>query len=147
VLDAGTDLESVPNELGLPLIVKPTHEGSTLGLTKVNLASSMAGAYEVAARFDDQVLAEEFVAGRELTIAVLGRGASTRALPIIEIMAPGGNYDFKNKYYTDDTRYICPAEISPTLTTHIQRLSVEAYRAVGCEGWGRVDVMLDTDNK
>lgn len=147
VMDANTVPEDVPERLGLPLIVKPTHEGSTLGLTKVNLAGSMAGAYELAARFDENVLAEEFIAGRELTVAVLGRGKEARALPVIEIIAPGGNYDFKNKYYTDDTRYVCPAELPAALAAHIQEICVMAYRSVGCEGWGRVDVMLDTTSK
>src|SRR5690606_19006316 len=138
---------SVPERLGLPLIVKPTHEGSTLGLTKVALPGSMAGAYELAAKFDENVLAEEFIAGRELTVAILGRGRSARALPVIEIIAPGGNYDFKNKYYTDDTRYVCPAELPSALAAHIQEISVTAYRSLDCEGWGRVDVMLDATNK
>jgi D-alanine-D-alanine ligase len=147
VMDADTVPESVPERLGLPLIVKPTHEGSTLGLTKVNLPGSMTGAYELAAKFDEYVLAEEFVAGRELTVAILGGGKDARALPVIEIIAPGGNYDFKNKYYTDDTRYVCPAELPPALAAHIQEICVMAYRSLGCEGWGRVDVMLDTTSK
>lgn len=147
VLDDSTVLEDVPQELGLPLIVKPTHEGSTLGLTRVNLSCSLAGAYEAAANFDEHVLAEEFIAGRELTVAVLGKGRNARALPIIEIVAPGGNYDFQNKYYSDETRYVCPAELPSSLAAHIQQLCESAYRAVGCEGWGRVDVMLDGANQ
>lgn len=147
VLDATTDLEKIPGELSLPLIVKPSHEGSTLGLTKVHSAAAMAGAYEAAALLDDNVLAEEFIAGRELTVAVLGRGAQARALPVIEILAPGGNYDFQNKYYTDETRYICPAELPAALSAHVSRLAVQAYRAVNCEGWGRVDIMLDPNGR
>lgn len=143
VLDAGSDLERIPNELNLPLIVKPSHEGSTLGLTKVYSAAAMNGAFEAAARLDDSVLAEEFIAGRELTVAVLGRGANARALPVIEIVAPGGNYDFQNKYYSDETRYICPADLPEALAAHVSRLALQAYRAVNCEGWGRVDIMLD----
>lgn len=145
VLEPGDALEAVPAELGLPLIVKPAHEGSTLGLTKVCTAASMAGAYELAARYDDTVLAEGFVAGRELTVAVLGAGAGARALPVIEILAPGGNYDFQNKYYSDDTRYVCPAELPEALTRQVQAVALAAYRALGCEGWGRVDVMLERD--
>ncbi len=147
VLDAQSALQEVAASLGLPLIVKPTHEGSTLGLTKVAQADGMDSAYELAARFDEFVLAEEFIAGRELTVAVLGRGNTARALPIIEILAPGGNYDFNNKYYTDDTRYVCPAELPAALAEHVQKISVQAYRAVGCEGWGRVDVMIGAGNK
>lgn len=145
VLRPGVDMTAAATEIGLPLIIKPSHEGSTLGLTKVHSACSVAGAYEAAAQFDDEVLAEAFIAGRELTIAVLGEGTTARALPIIEILAPDGNYDFQHKYYTDDTRYECPADLSRSLAEDIQALAVAAYRAVGCEGWGRVDVMLDDE--
>lgn len=145
VLRPGMDMDAAATEVGLPLIIKPSHEGSTLGLTKVFSACSVTGAFEAAARFDDDVLAEAYIAGRELTVAVLGEGANARALPIIEIVAPDGNYDFQHKYYTDDTRYECPAELPASLTERIQALSVAAYRAVGCEGWGRVDVMLDDE--
>lgn len=141
-LDPDTDLGRVADDLGLPIIIKPPHEGSTLGVTKVVSHAEMREAYALAARFDDVVLAEQFIAGRELTVAVLGHGAQAHALPIIEIVAPEGNYDFEHKYYSDDTRYICPAELSPETTEHVQALCVAAYRALGCEGWSRVDVML-----
>lgn len=146
-LDDSTDLEPIPNELGLPLIIKPSHEGSTLGLTKVRSAAAMNGAYEAAAKLDETVLAEEFIGGRELTVAVLGRGRNARALPIVEIVAPDGNYDFQNKYYSDDTKYICPAQLPAALAQRIAELAVRAYRAVQCEGWGRVDVMLDIEQQ
>lgn len=142
VLDAGSDLAAVAAELGLPLIVKPPHEGSTIGITKVSVAAEFQAAYDVAAALDDSVLAEEFVTGREFTVAVLGRGANARALPIVEIVAPQGNYDYQNKYFTDDTQYFCPAVLDPATAEQMQRYAVEAYRAVGCEGWGRVDVLL-----
>ncbi|TSH89178.1 D-alanine--D-alanine ligase [Verticiella sediminum] len=147
VLRAGESLEAVPGEVGLPLIVKPAHEGSTLGLTKVCTPASLAGAYELAARYDTAVLAEEFIAGRELTVAVLGSDETARVLPVIEILAPDGNYDFQNKYYSDDTRYVCPAQLSESVTRQVQALAVAAYRAVGCAGWGRVDVMLDREHR
>ncbi len=143
VLDGNSDLRQVPDVLGLPLIVKPPHEGSTIGISKVAGYSQMGEAFGLAARFDDVVLAEEFIAGRELTVAiverVLGRPA---ALPIIEIVAPGGNYDYQNKYFTDDTRYLCPAPIDEALSVRIRTLALEAFGAIGCEGWGRVDLML-----
>jgi D-alanine-D-alanine ligase len=143
-----TDLAAVVADLGLPLIVKPPHEGSTIGITKVSAAAELKAAYELAASFDDVVLAEEFVTGREFTVAVLGRGKTARALPIVEIVAPGGNYDYQNKYFTDDTQYFCPAVLDAATTAEMQRLAVEAYRAVDCEGWGRVDFLLRTsDNK
>ncbi len=143
LLDASTDLMQIPDRLGLPMIVKPPHEGSTLGITKVATYADLVAGYELAARFDDVVLAEEFIAGRELTIAIVERPDGRReALPIIEIVAPAGNYDYQNKYFTDDTRYLCPAPLSDAITLRVQRLALEAFEAIGCEGWGRVDLML-----
>ena len=142
VLNAQSDLNAVAADLGLPLIVKPPHEGSTIGITKVSEAAAFKAAYDTAAALDDSVLAEEFVTGREFTVAILGGGASARALPIVEIVAPEGNYDYQNKYFTDDTKYFCPAVLPEALAVEMQRIAVEAYRALGCEGWGRVDVLL-----
>ncbi len=142
VLDSKTDLNKVVEQLGLPLIVKPPHEGSTIGITKVRAAEEVQAAYALAAQFDEEVLAEEFIQGRELTVAVLGRGADAYALPLIEIVAPDGNYDYQNKYFTDDTKYLCPAPIEAELTKQIQDMCVQAYRAVGCEGWARIDVLV-----
>jgi len=148
VLTAQTELRRIPDDLGLPLIIKPPHEGSTIGITKVKGYSEMQEAYALAAQFDDVVLAEEFVAGRELTVAVLGYGESACALPVIEIVAPEGNYDYQNKYFTDDTQYLCPAPLDPELTAKIQAMSVEAYRALDCEGWARIDVLVrQSDNQ
>jgi D-alanine-D-alanine ligase len=142
VLDAHSDLDRIAAELGLPLIVKPPHEGSTIGITKVSAADEFKAAYDLAASLDDAVLAEEFVTGREFTVAVLGQGASARALPVVEIVAPQGNYDYQNKYFSDDTQYFCPAVLDQATTAEMQRIAVEAYRTSGCEGWGRVDVLL-----
>ena len=152
VLDArsskSAELRRVPDALGLPLIVKPPHEGSTIGITKVAGYSQMQEAYALAARFDDVVLAEEFITGRELTVAIVERaadgakGGELEALPIIEIVAPAGNYDYQNKYFTDDTRYLCPAPIVDDLAARIRKIALEAFDAIGCEGWGRVDFML-----
>ncbi|MEN9864517.1 MAG: hypothetical protein RL748_107, partial [Pseudomonadota bacterium] len=136
------DLRRVPDELGLPLIMKPPHEGSTIGITKVVGYSDVAVAYETAAKYDDVVLAEEFISGREFTVAVLGQGKTARALPMIEIKAPAGNYDYQNKYFTDDTQYLCPAPIDPFLRERIEAMAVQAYQALGCEGWGRLDVLI-----
>ena len=142
ILTPESDLQKVVSELGLPLIVKPPHEGSTIGITKVNASGEMQAAYTLAAQFDDEVLAEKFIQGRELTVAVLGVGAKAYALPVIEIVAPEGNYDYQNKYFTDDTQYLCPAPIDAALTAHIQKICVDAYRAINCEGWARADVLL-----
>lgn len=133
--------------LGWPLMIKPPHEGSTLGITKVETPASLKKAYTLAAGFDEEVLAEQFIRGRELTVPVLGKGASAQALPIVEIIAPGGNYDYEHKYISDATQYICPAELDADLTARIQRLAELAYRSLGCEGWGRADFMLDENGQ
>jgi D-alanine-D-alanine ligase len=148
LLNADTDLRRVPDTLGLPLIVKPPHEGSTIGITKVSGYPEMRAAYALAAQFDEVVLAEEFITGREFTVAVLGRGSNARALPITEIIAPQGNYDYQAKYFGDETKYVCPAELDAATAAEMDRIAVEAYRAIGCEGWGRVDFLLRaSDNK
>ncbi|MGF6274019.1 D-alanine-D-alanine ligase [Massilia sp. UYP11] len=145
-IDADTDLDAVVAELGLPLIVKPPLEGSSIGITKVTQADQLKDAVALVTGMDESVLAEEFVTGREFTVAVLGHGASARALPIVEIVAPEGKYDYQNKYFTDDTVYHCPAPLPEELTQEIQRHAVNAYRALGCEGWGRIDVLVrDSD--
>ena len=141
-VDADTDLDALVAELGLPLIVKPPLEGSSIGITKVTDRNQLADAIALVASMDDAVLAEQFVTGREFTVAVLGQGAAARALPIVEIVAPEGKYDYQNKYFTDDTQYHCPAPLPDDLTQEIQRHAVNAYRALGCEGWGRVDVLV-----
>jgi len=141
-IDAASDLSSVVADLGLPMIVKPPLEGSSIGITKVTKADELQGAIDLVASMDEAVLAEEFVTGREFTVAVLGQGASARALPIVEIVAPEGKYDYQNKYFTDDTQYHCPAPLPESLTQEIQRHAVNAFRALGCEGWARIDVLV-----
>lgn len=133
--------------LGLPMAVKPAREGSSLGFTRVDHPDQAAAAFEAAARHDGEVLCEQFIAGRELTVAVLGSGSQAQALPVIEIIAPAGNYDYQNKYFTDDTRYDCPADLPQPLAQRIAQLALEAFQAVGCEGWGRVDLMLRTSDQ
>ena len=141
LLEAKSDWKNVVQTLGLPLIVKPVHEGSTIGLSKVTSAEQLAGAYELAARHDPAVLAEEFIAGKELTASVLG----DQALPLIWIEAPGGNYDYKNKYFTDDTKYHCPSGIPTDIEDEIRAVTLNAFRVLGCEGWGRADLILRAD--
>ncbi len=128
--------------LGLPMAVKPSREGSTIGFTKLGSLDAATAAFDAARTHDVDVLCEAFVDGRELTVAVLGSGDDAHALPIIEIVAPEGNYDYRNKYFSDDTRYDCPAQLDATLAGRIRELSLAAYRSLACEGWGRVDVML-----
>ena len=144
-LDKGAGAEklrSIPEELGLPLMLKAPHEGSTIGISKIESAAAMQAGFDACARYDDTVLAEEFIRGRELTVPVMGSGRAARALPIVEIRAPQGNYDYEHKYFSDDTEYLCPAPLDAALTARIQALAVQAYNALGCAGWARVDFML-----
>jgi D-alanine-D-alanine ligase len=140
-LHADTDWAAVAAKLGLPLIVKPAREGSTLGLTKVVRAEQLPEAYALAAKFDRMILAEEFVAGQELTAAFLG----TRALPLVRIEAPQGNYDYQNKYFSDETRYYCPSGLPDAVEAELQALVMRSVAALGCEGWGRADLIRRAD--
>ena len=135
-------LRAVPDMLGLPLIVKPPREGSSIGITKVMGYSQMQAAVELASGFDADVLCEEFVEGDELTCPVLGEGSSARALPVVRIVAPDGAYDYQNKYFTDVVRYECPSGLPAHEEAEIQRIVLAAYRVLGCRGWGRADLML-----
>ena len=149
VLDADTtpeQLRYVADDLGLPLMLKAPHEGSTIGISKAQTHDDMADGFANCVKYDDVVLAEQFITGRELTVPVLGTGRGAYALPVIEIRAPEGNYDYQNKYFTDDTQYLCPAPLDAELTKTIQDLAVQAFNALGCRGWSRVDFMLSADN-
>jgi D-alanine-D-alanine ligase len=134
-------IRQVPDQVGLPLIVKPPREGSSIGITKVMGYSQMQDAVQLATQYDPDVLCEEFIDGIELTCPVLGEGATARALPVIRIAAPDGNYDYQHKYFSDDTGYHCPSGLSPADEAEVQRLVLAAYRALGCRGWGRADLM------
>jgi D-alanine-D-alanine ligase len=146
-LHAHTDFRQVVAELGDALIVKPVREGSTIGITKVTThdRNELAAAYETALAHDDVVIVEELIAGRELTCAILGQAPMARALPLIEIRAPGGDYDYQSKYFSDATQYLCPAPIDDWLAGDIQQLCLRAYNLLGARGWGRIDVMLHSD--
>ena len=134
-------------ELGGPMIVKPAREGSTIGLTKVTSADQCAVAYTLAAGMDDEVLCEQFIAGDEVTIAVLGSGVQARALPVIRIVAPDGNYDYQNKYFTHTTQYLVPCGLPDGEEAAIQKLVLVAYKSLGCRGWARADVMIDATSR
>ncbi len=133
---------TVPDTLGLPLIVKPPHEGSSIGVTKVAGYSEMQGAVELAARYDAEVLCEEFIDGEEVTCPVIGEGANARALPVVRIVAPEGAYDYQNKYFTDAVKYLVPSGLPAAEEAEIQRIVLAAYRALDCRGWGRADLMI-----
>ncbi|OQW88185.1 MAG: D-alanine--D-alanine ligase [Rhodoferax ferrireducens] len=132
---------------GQPMIVKPAREGSTLGLTKVTTADQCAAAYALAAGMDDEVLCEQFVAGDEVTVPVLGSGAQARALPVIRIVAPDGNYDYQNKYFTDTTQYLVPCGLPEGEEVAIQGLVLKAFKSLQCRGWARADVMIDATTR
>jgi D-alanine-D-alanine ligase len=133
--------DRVAELFGMPLIVKPAREGSTIGITKVTQPGQLRAAYELAARYDELVMAEEFVPGHELTASILG----DEALPLVRIVAPQGNYDYQNKYFTDETKYFCPAGVPPEIDEQIRAAALKSFRVLGCRGWGRADVMMRED--
>jgi D-alanine-D-alanine ligase len=140
-------VRTIPDDLGLPLIVKPAREGSSIGVAKVEGYSQMQEAVDAAAALDSDVLCEQFVAGDEVTCPVLGTGDEARALPVIRIVAPEGNYDYQNKYFTDDTQYLVPCGLPEGEEAAIQEIVLKAYRVLGCRGWGRIDVMIDAKTR
>lgn len=140
----GADMHAVPDALGLPLIVKPAREGSSIGLTKVTDRKAMAAAVRQAEQLDADVLCEQFISGDEVTCPVLGSGANAKALPVIRILAPEGNYDYQNKYFTDTTQYLVPCGLPQGEEVAIQTLVLAMYRLLNCRGWARADVMIDS---
>ncbi len=143
MLHAQSDWNQIVKELGLPIIVKPAREGSSLGLSKVTKAEDLQKAYELAAKLDRDVMAEQCIIGEELTCPIVGDGEYAQALPVIRIVAPDSNYDYHNKYFSDDTRYLCPTGLDISVEEKVQALALSAYKALGCKGWGRADVMID----
>ncbi|MFM8611021.1 MAG: D-alanine--D-alanine ligase [Burkholderiaceae bacterium] len=135
-------MAAVPGELGLPLIVKPPREGSSIGVSKVVDAPQMHRAVALASQYDPDVLCEEFIEGEEVTCPVIGTGVGARALPVVRIVAPDGAYDYQNKYVTDDVKYLVPSGLPEAQEREIQRIVVAAYRTLGCRGWGRADLMI-----
>ena len=147
LLTADSDWLSVIGDLQLPLIVKPAREGSSIGVTKVCTAGDLPAAFQLAFQLDPLVIAEEFIAGQELTASVLGDGTQLSALPLIRIEAPEGAYDYQNKYFTDVTKYHCPSGVRADLEDEIRAVTLKAFRVLGCEGWGRADMMLAVDGR
>ena len=133
--------------LGAPMIVKPVREGSTIGLTKVTSIEQCDAAYALASGQDPMVMCEQFIAGDEVTCPVLGTGEQARALPLIRIVAPGGNYDYQNKYFTDDTQYLVPCGLPEGEEAAIQAIVLKAFRVLHCRGWARADVMIDAKTR
>ena len=141
--DERAHLNEVADELRLPLIVKPPNEGSTIGISRVRGYSEMADAFQLARKYDDVVLAEEFIDGQELTCAILGEGGRAEALPLVEIRAPLMlTTTITTSTSARKRKYLCPAPIDAALSETIRNLSVRAYNALGARGWGRIDIML-----
>jgi D-alanine-D-alanine ligase len=134
-------------DLGSPMVVKPAREGSSLGLSKVRSTEQCGAAYALAVGLDDEVLCEQFIAGDEVTVPVLGCGADAHALPVIRIVAPDGNYDYQNKYFTDVTQYHVPCGLPEGEEARIQQLVLQAFKSLGCRGWARADVMIDATTR
>ena len=139
--------EQAVAELGLPMIVKAPHEGSSIGVYKVHdLAETLEAIRQVAA-IDNAVLCENLIVGEELTCPILGTGDQARALPLVRIVAPGGDYNYEQKYFTDQVQYQCPSGLPAELEALIQKEALEAYLALACRGWGRIDVMLRAEDQ
>ncbi|MCB1961137.1 MAG: D-alanine--D-alanine ligase [Rhodocyclaceae bacterium] len=141
ILHADSDWSAVVEALGLPIFVKPVHEGSSMGATKVTDVAQLPEAWALAARFDTLVIAEAFIEGQELTVPFLG----DEVLPVVRIVAPDGNYDYQHKYFTDDTQYFCPSGLPEAQEQHLRALMAQAARVLGCRGWGRGDLILAAD--
>lgn len=141
LLHAEADLDAVAARLGLPIMVKPVNEGSSLGMSKVREARGLDEAFALAVNYDRVVMAEKFVEGPELTVGIL----VDQALPIIKLETPRDFYDYQAKYIADDTRYIIPCGLPRARERELQALCIEAFRVLGCSGWGRVDLMLDAE--
>ena len=143
LLTADSDWLKVVEELKLPLIVKPAREGSSIGITKVQTANELPTAFQLAASLDPLVIAEQFSAGQELTASIVGGDV----LPLIRIEAPDGAYDYQNKYFTDVVKYHCPSGIRADVEDEIRAMTMKAFRVLGCDGWGRADMMLSPDGR
>jgi D-alanine-D-alanine ligase len=143
LLSRDTDLKAVAGRLGLPLMIKPASEGSSIGMSKVRDAAHLDEAYALAANYDRIVIAEQYVDGPELTVGILGE----TALPVIRLETPRDFYDYEAKYVANDTRYLIPCGLPREAESAIQRESLRAFALLGCRGWGRVDLMLDRSGK
>lgn len=139
LLGPDTDFKAVAARLGLPIMVKPANEGSSIGMTKVKRAADLEEAYALAANYDPVVLAEGFIDGMELTGGILGR----ETLPLIRLETPRDFYDYDAKYVADDTRYLLPCGLPAAAERELQAAGLRAFDVLACRGWGRVDLMLD----
>lgn len=140
---SGEKHDALKDQVAFPVMVKPAHEGSSIGMSRVDRAEDLDLALAEAEKYDGEVFVEQFVTGREYTVGILGE----EALPVIGLSTPHRFFDYDAKYQATDTDYQLPSGLSAELEVALQRLALEAYQALGCEGWGRVDLMLDTDGR
>jgi D-alanine-D-alanine ligase len=144
MVDAQSDFTAIEQKLGLPLFVKPANEGSSIGISKVKESGGLEAAYQLAAKADPLVIAEKFIGGGEYTVGILeDKKNGLSALPIVRIVPKNEFYDYEAKYLRDDTDYLCPCGLSAESEAKIQKEALQAFRAVGCRGWGRVDFLMD----
>jgi D-alanine-D-alanine ligase len=141
VVNAQSNFAEIEQKLGLPLFVKPANEGSSIGITKVKEKGGLEAAYILASKADPLVIAEKFIGGGEYTVGILGG----KPLPIVRIVPKNEFYDYEAKYLRDDTLYLCPSGLTPETEAKIQQEALQAFRAIGCTGWGRVDFLMDED--
>ena len=138
-----SDFPAIANRVGIPLMVKPAREGSSIGMSKVTSVEKLEAAYEIAVQHDDVIIAERFIEGPEVTVAIL----NDEALPVIRLETPRVFYDYEAKYFANDTRYICPSGLPDAQERKIQEEALRAFKLIGCSGCARVDVMLDAAGK
>ena len=143
MLDAHSDFAAVERQLGLPLFVKPACEGSSIGVSKVRHSGELQAAWREAHKHDSLVIAEQGILGGEYTVAILGE----TALPIIKIVPASDFYDYEAKYLRDDTQYLCPCGLPEARERELQAQALEAFRVLGCRGWGRVDFLMDNEGR
>lgn len=143
-LEAGMDFQAVTSALGLPIMVKPSHEGSSIGMCKVVKAEELPQAFANAAAFDSEVIAETWIGGgHEYTVVIL----DGKALPVIRMKTDRDFYDYEAKYKSNDTQYLCPCGLSADKELELQRLALRAFQVVGARGWGRIDAMMDEQGR
>lgn len=143
MLDADSDFAAVEKQLGLPLFVKPACEGSSIGVSKVSEPGTLRAAYLEAAKYDSLVMAEKGILGGEYTVSIIGEGDSMQALPTIKIEPATEFYDYDAKYFRNDTVYRCPCGLPESRELELRVQALEAFRVLGCRGWGRVDYLMD----
>ena len=143
LLNENSDFAAVEQQLGLPLFVKPACEGSSIGISMVRQPGELRQAYLEAAHHDSLVIAEEGVMGGEYSVAIIGEGENMQALPIIKIEPATEFYDYEAKYLRDDTQYRCPCGLPEARELELRAQALEAFRVLGCRGWGRVDFLMD----